>query len=296
MKYLFLILLIPFLLYPQGFHSAEMGKRGMGLAKKSNVSIVTYEPEVTAFNNALTTKLSSTTLDTLDLFCKMLKDSLSLTKGVSNLNTRYDRLWMLWLPTQEASLKDIVNLSNADSINNPTYRAWHGWAGASGKYINTNFTPSTSASILTLNSTSMAFWGNNDIGAGAMADCGVSQSATALLMQSRYSGNVMYSSINELYEPNVSNSSEQGLMLINRSGSATGTFYRNGLSLGAPAGASVSLNTIKVYLCLFNNNGTPSSSYSTNEYSIFYLGNSRTSAEALKEYHCFLFLKTAEGF
>ena len=36
---------------------------------------------------------------------------------------------MLWLPTAEASLKDLITDSSATAMNNPTYTAWVGYTG-----------------------------------------------------------------------------------------------------------------------------------------------------------------------
>jgi hypothetical protein len=136
------------------------------------------------------------------------------------------------------------------AINSPTFTADRGFTGdGASTYLDTNYTPSTNAVALSLNSAHYGGWALNSLAAGSanrlvgnVASTGTGRS----LVLPRNTGDIISSLANDTSGTTLSNATTSGFFVVNRSGASARQAYRNGSSLGSDATAAVALPNQKV--------------------------------------------------
>jgi hypothetical protein len=158
---------------------------------------------------------------------------------------KLDRLWLFAAEDAPGALTDLVGLSLATATNSPTFTADLGYTGASTKYIDSNFNPSTAGGNYAQNSASLAAWTETTTGiAGAIVGASV---PSTYQIYSRYSDDTAYWRINITSDVAQASTDGSGWWLASRTGANQSDLYRNGASFDSDAGASVGPSNVNVY-------------------------------------------------
>lgn len=178
----------------------------------------------------------------------------------------------------QASLLDLTrgNPFDATAVGAPTWTQDRGYTGATGKYINLNFSPSTDGANFTRNANSFGTYIRTDL------------KEDAYVMGSRNGGGIdciiaIYRADDKDWwgnnvgaQESVASATSQGFYAADRSDSTTSKLYRNGSSLGTDITASSLLSAFPdMYTHCFNNNGT-ATLFTTRQLACTYAGGSLT--------------------
>ncbi len=216
----------------------------------------TYETETNTLLAALVGTYSNADKDAINAYIKGLKDD--------GLWSTIDLLYIMAAPTESDAYINWKNPGTFNGTKNGTggFTANSGFLSASGRYINTNYTPSTNAVNNTTNSATYGSWSLTNVANGAYVEFGTlstSGGTRYALLQTRDGSDDLYYWVNEdgvSVISGVTNSS--GLFTIVRTSSTSTTVYRNGSSIGTGSGTSTGLPTRPIFIGGYNNNGTQS--------------------------------------
>jgi uncharacterized membrane protein len=160
------------------------------------------------------------------------------------------------------------------AVNSPTFTTDRGYTGASTKYLNTGWTPSSNAVQYTLNSCHFMVYdrtaaaGANTVIFGASVVTGTKY----LSHTARWSDNLAYPALNDASTGSVANTTTNGIWIGDRGSSTALDLFRNGTQVGSTMSVTTTaLPTIPVYILCYNNNGSPGG-YITDEIGAFSLG------------------------
>lgn len=217
-----------------------------------------YDADLVTYMTGLSTPLSTGQKDLLNTFILALKSGLSIT----NLSDAFDIAYVIGGETQESSYRNLVKrLHDITAVGSPTWTALEGHTGATGKYLDTNYNPSTQGSKYTLNNCSLGVYSRTDAN-GLYSDIG-SRTSTSdyTVILSRYSG----ASVMRLHNPvnpSVTDAEADSLgmsIACRNAASQTGLFgYHNKTSLTIiNSGNTTNIPNCNIFIGARNNNGTP---------------------------------------
>jgi hypothetical protein len=236
---------------------AYRGPTPLYSAYSNTADDITFVTEVTTYIAGLTTPLSIAQIGLLNTFVAALKSGLSIT----NLSDAFDVMYILAGETAESSLRNIVkNAHYATAVNSPTFAALEGYTGATGKYLDTNYNPSTQGSRYTLNNCSLGVYSRTDAN-GLYSDIGSrtgTNDYTAIL--SRYGG-VTYMRLHSATNPVIQDAEANSLgmfIVCRNAASEEGLFgYHNKSALSRlNTGNTNNIPNCNIFIGARNNNGT----------------------------------------
>lgn len=168
--------------------------------------------------------------------------------------TLFDRLWLFAAENTTSSLIDLKGLATATAVNSPTFTVDRGYTGGSFSYINTNYTPSTDATNLTLNSASASIYVT---AGGAYANSGAYEGGNPVfLLMAPYTDNNVWGRLNSTNAGTTFAASQGGQVVADRTGSGNTSIERNGSALGSHTQASTSLPNVPLFINAYNNSGS----------------------------------------
>jgi hypothetical protein len=217
-----------------------------------------YDADLVAYMTGLATPLSTEQKNLLNTFILALKSGLSIT----NLSDAFDIAYVIGGETQESSYRNLVKrLHDITAVGSPTWAALEGHTGATGKYLDTNYNPSTQGSRYTLNNCSLGVYSRTNTN-GLYSDIGSRTSLsdyTAIL--ARYNAKTymrLHNAINPVVEDVESDS--LGMFIACRNAAdQTGLFgYHNKSSLArANMGNTTNIPNCNIFIGARNGSGTP---------------------------------------
>lgn len=175
---------------------------------------------------------------------KWLGDRLIRRQKTPGIWFKLDIEYVFAVDTSQAALINWKSPStyNASAVNSPTFTANQGYTGASTKYIDTAFTPSSAPSPKYVQDSASAFaWGLSNIQSTAPIAGDV---ATVLNLTPRFTDDKIYGRMNQsTVYASVAMTSSIGLSAITRSTSTLTEIYKNGVFAVSGATASTGVPT-----------------------------------------------------
>jgi hypothetical protein len=170
---------------------------------------------------------------------KTAYDTLITGLVTDGIFAKQDVIYIFATDSQSNALLNLVSATyNGTATGSPTFTADAGFTGASGKYVDTNFNPTTASSPkFTTNSASAWVWSNTSGVIAAYAFGRVSGSGTTYIAP-RYTGDVFYVGTNDSAYRNSASTDGKGMTAANRSGASATQRYKNGSSTGTNADAA----------------------------------------------------------
>lgn len=268
MKRITLFFILTCSIFPQW----EFDRKDFGFGKPSN-----FQAETKLYISSLSTPLSGKQVSRIDLLVRQLKDSL----GVTSLSSAFDVFYIFANETQEAGLKNLVKRSHdATAVNTPTWTQYEGFTGASTKYVNTNYNPSSQAVNYSLNNASFGVYSRTsrslvtvEMGAG-----NVNNFITTL-----FGGNTNIAVNSAAFKSFANSANSLGLFVANRLSATHLNLSINGTLQTEQAENSTSLANLNfLVFARYNPAGTALDNYSTRQISIVFIARGFTSGEHLK--------------
>jgi len=217
------------------------------------ILIVSNEPEVNEYISGLSTPLSAGQITKLNTFVSSIKNGLAIT----NLSDAFDVIYLLAGETSESSLRNLVkNANHSTAINSPIFTQFEGFTGnASDMYINTNYTPSTEAVNLTLNSGAFGVYSRKEVALGTKSVFGGdSGSLISIGLQSKVSATIMRYVVNggrlnnSAGNSTVTETVNTGMHIVSRVASTSVNYYRNKVKYSMFTSTSVGLYNAKLFI------------------------------------------------
>lgn len=185
---------------------------------------------------------------------------------VQNLidNRIWDDLELLDLFSLDTSGNSLLNIKGTSftptNVGSATFTAYRGFTGASGKYINTNFTPKTQATKLSLDDAFYGIWiynnaqnANVDFGA---ADAAFANNITCAVRNTSNNGTFAMHNTSSKTVSSITDSS--GWWELRRQVSSDFEVWRNNTRLDTPATrTSTDMPSVPIFTHCRNDNGTP---------------------------------------
>lgn len=128
----------------------------------------TYQAESVALFNRMTTQPTPARKVLIDACIKSLKNTYSTLTSKSLWNSEDVLVVTASHDAQSALLNWKGNYNNGTAVNSPTFAVDRGYTGASTKYLNTNYAPSTHGVNYSLNSASFFVYYNTNTTAAAL--------------------------------------------------------------------------------------------------------------------------------
>jgi hypothetical protein len=180
------------------------------------------------------------------------------------------------------NLKTPGSFAMANVSTGPTFEADAGQTGnGSSTALSTQWTPSTQAVRFTQNDASMWVWCTTDVAENA-ADCGAAVTHNSFI-RARSAGDAISVSINSGTTTTVSIGTSIGLTGVSRNGASIQDVWKNGVQVGAGAGASTGLPAGAVRIC-----GRATDLFSSKQIAFFAAGASLNATQALDFYNATL--------
>jgi hypothetical protein len=141
--------------------------------------------------------------------------------------SKLDALYMFAGADQLTALMNLVSPNfGASAIGSPTFTTDIGFTGASGKYVDSNFNPSTAAAKFQQNDASLFAWGNSV--AGIAGETIGSLGTPRVELVPRYTDTNWYLSVNGSESNAGGQADGSGLRTLSRSSSTTVATYKGG--------------------------------------------------------------------
>jgi len=180
------------------------------------------------------------------------------------------------LETDEQRLRPLITTSTTKTftaVNSPTLDSTGITGDGATSYLNTNWAFSTNNIKYTLNSASI-FQYCRTVGAASAvrADMGATNGGTYAYMETRYSGNLYYTAVNDGGGSNTANASAQGFFHSQRTSSSNIDQNKNGTLLNAAVKNSTTMNASTLFICSLNNASTPIN-HTPYNYALFGVGS-----------------------
>jgi hypothetical protein len=193
-----------------------------------------YAAETEAIAAAFTTPPTAARKNLIDAAVVALKSA-----GVW---TKLDCLYVLAAADSQAAKINWIapGTYNLTEVNAPPFTADTGFTGASTKYIDTGFNPSTAPSPkYVLNSASVFGW---SLTTGSLPGTGMLGTVSSFVMRLiPNASSLYYGRLNAASDKTVANADGRGLYCIARGNSASFVQYKNGVSVATPADTSAFL-------------------------------------------------------
>lgn len=244
---------------------------------------VQVDADVQTYFDALTTPLSADQQVRIDTFVKMLKDSI----GISNLSDKFDVMYLMANETSEAGLKNLVKRLHDAEVGaaTVTFTADQGFTGdgASG-YINTNYNPTSDKDNFiggvneptVQQSASIGIYSRTNAQSASFVFGAASQ---YIILQTRSGSDQLIGYYFSGSSASVANNNSSGLIALTTNTDVSKfSAYRNGLSLSDDLNSSNSVPNQDVYICCYNNNGSPAG-FNPYQFSFFFIGGELTATE-----------------
>jgi len=171
-----------------------------------------------------------------------------------SIGTYWDSLDIFYWFAQEDTNDTKINWVNpgthtATLIGPPTFTAFQGYAGGTGKVINTNYNPTSHGNNYTLNDASMGCYIRTDISEAAV-DMGADDDAnkTDAYFMTRWTNDRAYIQFNGTSQEYASNDDSRGMYIANRTAANIQDLYKNGEKIIDGTGASVALPDLNIYV------------------------------------------------
>ena len=206
-----------------------------------------YEPELLTYVDGLVTPLSNSQLILLNNLISDIKSGLN----ISNLSDAFDTLYIYAGETQESSLKNLAkNSHHGTGASIPNWTQYQGFQGASGKYIDLNYNPSTQGINYTSTNASIFYYGRLNV----QDDCTCGGQDSGATMKSfiigRNSSNQFWAVVNTAgYANCMTNYDGTGFYIACREDSNTINGYRNGVKQTTKYEAATSIYNVAHYGC-----------------------------------------------
>lgn len=207
--------------------------------------------------------------------------------------TKLDRLWLLAAENTQSALVDLVARDLASAVGAPTFTTDVGYTFASGKYIDTNYNPTSDAINYTQNSASAGAWCNSVdttnyaslFGAYTTGgdQCNILSAVTAWQSYANDSSGAYYGDI------------ATGMVHWSRTASNAHKIFRNGGTGVSSAVTTGGLVNCNVFIGARNNNGGGGDCTSTNQISAAVFGGALSDAEVGSFYTVLRAYMTAVG-
>lgn len=163
-------------------------------------------------------------------------------------------------------------------VNAPSFTTNAGFNGnGTSSYLNTNWSPGTNGSNYTQNSAGFGCYIHTNV-SETRVDFGTTNATFANLF-TRTTSDAISTAVNAGGAITVTNTNSVGLYHIKRTGSNAQEIWKNGINLLTTTGASGARPTGTVYVCAYNNSGSPAL-YSTKQIGMMWWGAPLTGLEA----------------
>lgn len=170
-----------------------------------------------------------------DAYCTLINGLVA-----DGIFAKQDAIYIFATDTTTNALLSLVSATyNGTATGAPTFTADAGYTGASGKYVDTNFNPTTASSPkMTQNSASAWVWSNTSTLSTNAAWGQVSGTGNSYIYP-RFTGDVLIATTNDsAYRNSGSITDGSGLTAANRTASNATQRYKNGSSVGSNADVS----------------------------------------------------------
>jgi|WetSurMetagenome_2_1015567.scaffolds.fasta_scaffold00157_39 hypothetical protein len=177
-------------------------------------------------------------------------------KAASMWTGKYDALWALAAHgTASAKLNIVANAFNITPVSTPTHTIDRGFTGdGSSKALNANINLSTQTARFLLNAGSYGVYIRNNAQSNTHIGCG--DATHALALNTRYSDNNAYYTINAWTYDAKASTDSRGMWIVVRSANNVVKIYKNGVEFDSKTTASIALPNAILHLLCYNNNGT----------------------------------------
>lgn len=197
---------------------------------------------------------------------------------VNDILSKMDVLWMTAAHDPQAAqrnwIADLYNLAAGPS-GTLSFIANRGYAGdGSASYLTTGYAPGVSAGVASQNSFHLGQWTPSNTSTSAI-DVGNTNCAINAWTGTSWNGRSMNSTATPAF---ATISTSVGHKVINRSGSATVSGYRNGALDSSQSSTSAAPVSDGLFIGARNNSGTPAS-YTSRRQAIVHAGSALTAAE-----------------
>lgn len=165
--------------------------------------------------------------------------------------SKLDTLYMFAAADQATALTNLVSASfGATAVGTPTFTTDQGFTGATGKYVDSNFNPSTAGGQFQQNSASAFAWGSLVAGiAGATIGNATDTNSNPAEIYPRYVDNTMYGNLGESTESTIATGQTDGsgLRALSRTaGSGYAAYKGAGTLIANVTAASTALANKKI--------------------------------------------------
>lgn len=237
-----------------------------------------FDADSVAYFNAVTTPFSAAR--------QLLINELVLSLKSTGNWTKLDRLWLFASEAQDQAKVSLVNPASTKitEVNSPTWTADQGYTtGATNRYLNSNFTPSTDSILWTQNSATFGLYsrsnaddGNGDIGAEGLAGAGSSY------LYCKLTGGNMYAQVNDANAVStpIAVADSLGLFSAQRTLAASFTYWKRDSNIGTHTEVSTAVTTKPLFIGNISNNGSPFGS-TARQYAMAYGGAGSIDISAL---------------
>lgn len=265
-----------------------MSRFGLGLGGVTRGGGAAFSDEALALFARFSTPPTDARKALINTLIVALKDG-----GVwSKLDTLYV---MAAADAQAAQRNWVADQYNLTEVASPTFTADRGYASnGSTSYLTTGFIPRTAPSAkMTQNSGHLSVWDRTSRAATDGYIMGANDGAVRTAIWTRGVGDLAYLRVNDTAAA-ASNSNSSGFYVASRTGGSVREGYRNGSSIGSGTEASGLPNAGEIYLCAFNNSGTPNVLL-TDQLAQASIGSGLTTAEQSAYYTALATYMTAVG-
>ena len=202
-----------------------MSSAAYGIAMPANRGVLgcpIYCAQATAFFQRLATQPSAPR--------KVLYNTMIASLVSAGVWSKLDTLYMFAAADQATALTNLVSASfGATAVGAPAFTTDQGFTGATGKYVDSNYNPSTAAGQYQQNSASAFAWGSsvaaND---GATLGNAVNSAEDPAEIYPRFTDNSAYTTLNDNIDaPTTGQTDGSGLRAVSRTASTGYAFYKN---------------------------------------------------------------------
>lgn len=176
---------------------------------------------------------------------KILIDDCVLALKSGGIWTKLDGLYGFAAADSQAAKINWVNPGtyNCTEVNAPSFTADRGFTGASTKYLDSQFNPSTASSPKYVRNSASAFAHSNTNVAVVGGLVGGAVGAAPTIIYPRYTNNNYYIRVNDTANMSQASTDSTGFWAGDRMSSSTSATYKNGSVLfsGASPGASIAV-------------------------------------------------------
>lgn len=249
-----------------------MSAIGFGISPLFRRSRAGYDADAITYFNTVTTPFSAAR--------KAIINTLVTTLKADGNWTKLDRLWLLATEAQDQALISLVNPASTAMtlVNAPSFVADQGFTGdGATSYINTQYNPSSDGSQFTLNNCSFGIYARSNAGIYNMFHGCDNGTDHVLLAEKNASGNIRFALNNVTFHDTAVTS--LGFYVANRTASNATAGLRNSSTIVSDTDVAVAVPNLKAYILCRNSSGTPSS-FSGEQYSIFYFGSGSINQSA----------------